>query len=198
LVLAAALAALAGCASAPELDAQWANPNATMPAYLRGARILVACDAPDPVVRQICQDQLAGEVVAHGASPVHAPREMAYAPDRPVDAQLLPQAQAAGAKAMIVMTVAVALTEVNPSGFTIGFGGFGFGRHSGVGVGAAVPVGSARATSGYTANGRVTDATSGHLVWMARATAPPSADVNGQMAELSRTVLAAADKAGLF
>ena len=130
--------------------------------------------------------------------PVHAPPEIVYAPDRSVESQLLSQAQAAGARAMVVMTVGVALTEVNPSPFTFSIGGFGFGSHSAVGVGATVPVGGARATSGYTAIGRVTDAANGQLVWMARATTAPSPDLNAQMADLSRTVFDAADRAGMF
>ena len=98
---------------------------------------------------------------------------------------------------MMVMTVAVAVNDVSP-GFSIGVGGFGFGRHSGVGVGVEAPIGGGRVTSGYSANGRVTDVPSGRLVWTAKATAPPSSDLNAQMGELSKAVLGAADKAGLF
>jgi len=53
-------------------------------------------------------------------------------------------------------------------------------------------------TSGYSANGRVTDLPSGRLVWTAKATAPPSSDINAQMSDLSKLVLGAAEKAGLF
>jgi hypothetical protein len=35
-------------------------------------------------------------------------------------------------------------------------------------------------------------------MWSARASAAPSSDVNAQLAELSKSVLDAADKAGLF
>jgi hypothetical protein len=35
-------------------------------------------------------------------------------------------------------------------------------------------------------------------VWTAKATSPASSDVNAQMADLSKAVLGAADKAGLF
>ncbi|MGZ8260507.1 MAG: hypothetical protein ACXWUL_08150 [Caldimonas sp.] len=197
-VLAIAVAATvgAGCATGPQLDAQWSDPSLG-PSLLRGARVLVACDAYELVVRQICQDQLANEVVARGATPVFVAANTPIATDRSIDAQLLPVAREAGAKAMMVMTVAVAVQDVSP-GFSIGIGGFGFGRHSGAGVGVSAPIGGGRVTSGYSANGRVTDVPSGRLVWTAKATAPPSADVNAQMAELSRAVLAAADKSGLF
>jgi hypothetical protein len=189
-------ALLAGCAST-QVDAEWSDPQLARANPLRGARVLVACDAFELVIRQICQDQLAAAVVARGASPVFPPAHVAIATDRSIDAQLLPAARDAGAKALMVMTVAVAVNDVSP-GFSIGIGGFGFGRHSGVGVGVDAPIGGGRVTSGYSANGRVTDVPSGRLVWTAKATSPPSSDVAGQMGELSRAVLGAAEKAGLF
>ena len=191
-----AIAAAAGCATGPQLDAQWADPSAGQN-LLRGARVLVACDASELVIRQICQDQLASEVVARGATPVFVAANTPIATDRSVDAQLLPAAREAGAKAMMVMTVAIAVQDVSP-GFSIGIGGFGFGRHSAAGVGVSAPIGGGRVTSGYSANGRVTDVPSGRLVWTAKATSAPSGDVNAQMAELSRAVLGAAEKSGLF
>ena len=188
--------ALVGCAST-QLDAQWVDPQA-QPGLLRSAPTLVACDAADAVVRQICQDQLAGEVVARGGSPVFAPQTIEIAPDRPVDAQLLPAARSAGAKALLVVTIAPAATDVSP-GFSVGFGGFGFGgRSGGVGVGVAAPIGGGSVTTGYSANARVTDVSNGRLAWTARSTAPPSSDLTAQLGELSKSVMAAADKSGLF
>ncbi|HEX4233753.1 MAG TPA: hypothetical protein VH041_05560 [Caldimonas sp.] len=191
-----AVVAVAGCATGPQLDAQWSDPSLG-PGLLRGARVLVACDAAELVVRQICQDQLANEVVARGATPVFVPPETPIATDRSIDAQLLSAARQNNAKAMVIMTVAVAVQDVSP-GFTIGIGGFGYGSSGSAGVGVSAPVGGGRVTAGYSANGRVTDVTSGRLAWTAKATSPPSGDLNAQMTELSRTVLAAADKAGLF
>ena len=189
-------AALAGCAST-QLDAQWVDPQA-QPGLLRAAPTMVACDAAGAVVRQICQDQLAGEIVARGGSPVFAPQTIEIAPDRPVDAQLLPAARSAGAKALLVVTIAPAVTDVSP-GFSVGFGGFGFGgRGGGVGVGVAAPIGGGSVTTGYSANARVTDVSNGRLAWTARSTAPPSSDLTAQLGELSKSVMAAADKSGLF
>ena len=193
---ATAVALLVGCAATTQLDAQWSDPSAGT-GFLRGARVLVACDAYEVVVRQICQDRLAAEVVARGATPVFLAPGFPVASDRSVDAQLLPAAREAGAKAMMVMTVAVAAHDVSQP-FQIGIGGFGFGSSGSAGVGVSAPVGGGRVTSGYSANGRVTDVSSGRLVWTAKATAPPSSDIDAQMSELSRTVLAAADKSGLF
>jgi hypothetical protein len=194
-VAALASGALLACAST-QLDAEWRDPGLGTGA-LRGARVLVACDAFEVVIRQICQDQLASEVVARGATPVFVPANFPIATDRSVDAQLLPAARDARATAMMVMTVAVAVSDVSP-GFSIGVGGFGFGRSSAVGVGVEAPLGGRRVTSGYSANGRVTDVASGRLVWTAKASAPPSSDINAQMDQLSKAVLGAADKAGLF
>ena len=197
--LAAVAAVLLGaCASTPQLDAQWTDPQlGAQSAFLHGAKVLVACDAYDAVLRQICQDQVASEVVARGATPVFAAPDTPLATDRAVDGQLLPAARGAGAKALLVVTIAPAVTDVSP-GFSIGIGGFGFGRHSAVGVGVEAPIGGGRVTTGYSANGRVTDVASGRLVWAARAATAPSPDVNAQIGELSRTVFGAADKSGLF
>jgi len=189
---------LGACATSPQLDGQWTDPQlGAKSSFLHGARVLVACDAFDLVVRQLCLDQLAGEVVARGATPVFAAPDTPLMTDRAVDAQLLPAARSAGAKALMVVTIVPAVSDVSP-GFTIGIGGFGFGRNSAVGVGVAAPIGGGRVTTGYSANGRVTAVDSGRLVWTGRAVAPPSSDLNAQLGELSRAVLDAADKAGLF
>ena len=192
----ACAALVAGCASTPQLDAQWSDASLG-PNLLRGARVLVACDAAEVVIRQICQDQLASEVVARGATPVFLAPGFAIATDRAIDGQLLPAARDAGAKAVMVMTVVVAGNDVSP-GFSIGIGGFGFGSHSAGGVGVSAPIGGGKVTSGYSASGRVSDVASGRLVWTAKATSPPSSDINAQMGELSKAVLGAADKSGLF
>ena len=195
-IVAAAAASLAGCATGPQLEAQWSDPSVGQ-SFLRGARVLVACDAYEVVVRQICQDKLAGEVVARGATPVFLAPGYPVATDRAIDGQLLPAAREAGAKAMMVMTVAVAVQDVSQP-IQIGIGGFGFGSSGSAGVGVSAPVGGGRVTSGYSANGRLTDVPTGRLVWTAKATAPPSSDINAQMSDLSKLVLGAADKAGLF
>ncbi len=195
-VIAFFTALAAGCASAPQLDAQWSDAAAA-PGLLRGARVLVACDAAELVVRQLCQDRLAGEVAARGATPVFVPPETPIATDRSIDPQLLAAARESGAKGLLVMTVAVAVHDVSAP-VSIGIGGFGFGSGGSVGMGVSAPVGGGRVTAGYSGNGRVTDVASGRLVWTAKATSPPSSDVDAQLADLSRLVLGAADRAGLF
>ena len=53
-------------------------------------------------------------------------------------------------------------------------------------------------STGYAANGMLTDVASGRMMWSARATAPPRSDINGQLDELARAVVGSAQQAGLF
>ncbi len=48
------------------MDAQWTNPD-YQGRNVRGASVLVACEAPDLTVQRICEDQLAAAVSARGA-----------------------------------------------------------------------------------------------------------------------------------
>jgi len=175
---------VAGCAG-PTLDAQWRDPQLTAN-YLRGARVLVVCDAAEVVLQRICEDELARGLKARGAVPVIGAAQ--------VDAAA---ARAAGAKAVFNVGVNAASQAVSP-GFQIGFGLGSFGSNVGGGVGVSAPVGGGKVTSGYAANGRLTDAASSRLMWTARAAATPSSDVNAQLADLAKALLDAADKAGLF
>jgi hypothetical protein len=201
LALSAALAAglgIAGCAST-QLDAQWSDPQLAG-ASLRGAKVLVACEAAEAVVKRICQDRLADEVIAHGGNPVLAAQTtLEPQPLRsPNDEPYLSAARAAGARAVLATTVAPTSASVSP-GFTVGLGGFGVGSGGlGGGIGVSAPIGGGQVSSGYSASARITSAETGRLLWTAKASSPPSGDVNGQLAELARTVMTAAGKAGLF
>lgn len=187
----------AGCAS-PRLDAQWSDPEFAA-GSLRGARVLVACEANDTIVKRVCQDQLAAEVVARGATAVVTPDVTNPNPGRLLpDHQYIAIARANRAQAVLAATVSAAGSTVSP-GLSIGIGGFSIGSGgSGVGVGVSAPIGGGRMSIGYAATSRLTDAASGRLMWTARATAPPSSDLNTQLGELARTVLGAAERAGMF
>ncbi|MEO5880834.1 MAG: hypothetical protein ABIQ06_00320 [Caldimonas sp.] len=188
----------AGCSTSPQLAAQWTDPQlGAQSGFLRGSRVLVACDVADLTVRQLCQDRVAGELAARGATPVFPGPDTAIATDRSIDGQLLAAARSANAKAVMVLTLTPAVTDVSP-GFSVGIGGFGFGRSSAVGVGVAAPIGGGRVIIGYAANGRVTDVGTGRLVWSASASTAPSSEIDNQLGELSKTVFGAADKSGLF
>lgn len=187
---------LAGCAT-PQVDAQWRS--AELPAsYLRGAIVLVSCETRELVLKRICEDQVVADLSARGARPVlPAPGTVAASASGTLDTQYLPAARSSGAKAVLSVSVGLSSQSVSP-GLAIGIGGFGFGRYSGAGIGVSAPIGGGRVNSGYSADGRVTDVSSGRLMWTARASTPPSSDVNAQLADLSRTVLDAAGSAGLF
>ncbi len=192
------LAGLGACATSPPVDAQWSDPQlAAHSGLLRGDKVLIACNTPDVTLRQICLDQVAGELVARGATPVTMPADMPMMMDRPIDEQLLAAAGRLGAKAVFVAVLAPATAEAN-QGFSLGIGGFGFGRNSAVGVGVAVPVGGGTVTTGFLLNGRVLDVATGKLVWTARAVSTPSSDINAQLGQLSKSVLGSAETAGLF
>jgi hypothetical protein len=193
-----ALMVLVGCASAPQREAQWIDPNiGTQSRFLRGEKILVACDAYDQALRQICQDRLYRDVLAKGASPVVAPAGTILLNDRELDSQLVPAAAAMGAKAIFIMSLTPATTSAG-SGASLGIGGFSFGGGGGGGVGLGIPIGGGRPDTGFAANGRVTDVRSKRLVWTATVVAAPSADLESQTDSLSRSMLDAAHGAGLF
>jgi len=193
----AALPLIVSACASTVVDAQWRNVE--LPAsYLRGATVMVSCEAADDVLRRICEERVVADLNARGALPVlAAPGTVAAAQPGIADAQYLPAARDSGAKAVFSVTVGASSTSVSP-GVMLSIGGFGFGRNSGGGVGVAAPIGGGQVSNGYSANGRVTDVASGRLMWSARASTPPSSDVNGQLADLSRSVLDAAGKAGLF
>jgi len=192
------LAAAAGCTSSPQLAAQWTDPQlGPQSAFLRGSRVLVACDVADLTVRQLCQDRLAAEVSARGVTPVFTGPDTLIATDRSIDGQLLAAARSADAKALMVLTLTPAVTDVSP-GWSIGIGGAGYSRSSSVGIGVTAPVGGGRVVMGYAANGRITDVGTGRLVWSASASTAPSSELEVQLGELSKTVFGAADKSGMF
>ncbi|HZT55240.1 MAG TPA: hypothetical protein VFA35_03370 [Burkholderiaceae bacterium] len=195
--VAVAAAALAGCATT-QVDAQWRSVELP-PSYLRGASVLVSCETGEEVIKRICEDQLGADLRARGVRVLVAARGAlpAVAPAGPTDAQYLPLARENGAKAVLSVSVGPSSQSVSP-GISIGIGGFGFGRHSAGGIGVSAPIGGGQVSQGFAANGRVTDVASGRLMWTARASSPPSSDVNAQIAELSTSVLDAAATAGLF
>lgn len=197
LPLAAVVLAAAGCATT-RLDAQWADPQARAQP-LRGSKVLVSCEAYEPVVKRLCQERLAAQLTAAGAQPVLAPDSPTATPGRPVsDEQLLATARLAGARAVLSTTMTIAAASAPGSGVSVGLGGFGGGRHVGGGIGVTLPIGGGQTHESYSANSKLVDAGSGKLLWTAKATTPASSDVAGQVEELSRTVFGSAQKSGLF
>lgn len=198
---AAALAAalgLAACASRP-VDAQWADPQMAGTS-LRGAQVLVVCEAQEVVLSRLCVDRLSASLQARGATVVTASQAAAPAQGQGGDARYVEQARAARATALWATSVGpeTFASDYRASpGFSIGLGGF-VGRGSGVGVGVGVPIGSATATPLYAADVRVTDVASGRLVWTARAGSPPAGEVGRQLDDLLQRLVTAAGEAQLF
>lgn len=192
----AALLAAAGCASSA-VNAQWSDPQFSGQPP-RGAKVLVACRAPDPTLGRVCADRMAAKLAALGAVPTLAEAGDAV----PGDAELLQAARRAGAAAVLSTTISPDSTQVSSApSIGIGIGGFGGGYRSGggIGVGVSAPVGAGAPPSiGYAASAGLTDVASGKLMWSGRASAAPSSDVGAQLATLATLLLDAARQSGLF
>ena len=195
-LIAAALAALtlAGCAST-RLDAQWSDPQFAGRS-LRGAKVLVVCDANEPVVRRICQDKLVAQVAASGATPIMPPEDVAAGPSD----KTLAAARSAGATAVFGSTIA-------PEAAIVGAGptfGFGIGGVSGGGVGGGVGIsfpfggGGGQVDTGYAANVVLTDVATGQLMWTGKVTTSSWQNLDTQVSELVKGAVEAAQKAGLL
>ncbi|WP_298236228.1 hypothetical protein [uncultured Azohydromonas sp.] len=197
-VAALALAFLAGCASGP--DATWSDPQLGAKP-LQGARVLVVCEAAETTLQQLCLDRMTEEAMARGLTPVRPAQPPAAAGvGRGADAYV-GAARAAGATALLLTSVTPDSAQVSrPSPFSIGIGGFGWGGgHVGAGVGVSVPIGGGGYASnpGYAANSSFTEAGSGRLLWSAR-TSTTTSDFNAGMGTMARTLMEAAEKAGVF
>jgi hypothetical protein len=192
-VVSGAASLLSACAST-RLDAEWADPERSG-GGLREARVLVVCEAREPVMRQLCEERVSAELVARGAVPVSAGEASAALSGG--DAGYARAAQAAAARAVLVQQLVPYGTHVGP-GMSLGIGGFSMGSHVGGGVGVSVPIGGGQITTGYSASTRLTEVPSGRLLWSAKASSPPSQDVPGQLTQLTRTVFGSADKFNVF
>jgi hypothetical protein len=191
---------LGGCATTA-VNAEWTDPQFAGRS-LRGERVLVVCDANDTAVRRICQDELAAQVAAAGATPVSGPEtaDLTAGPP-PANDRTLAAARRAGAKAILAATVAPDATVVSGgSGISFGVGGFGGsgGGVSGGGVGIGMPIGGGQVETAYGANIGLTDVASVRLMWTSKVTAPPSRNINMQLGEIAKVGIGAARSAGFF
>ena len=199
----AAGAWLAGCAST-QLGAQWVDPQFVREP-LRGAAILVVCEAVEPAIKLLCESQVSGQLLSLGARPLTDQRLVNPTPGRepPAD-QYLAAAQAAGAQAVLSVTLMADLSmpAAAPT-FSIGIGGFGGtggyrGGGIGGGVGVALPVGGTAGTTGLAGIGSLVDVASGRVIWSAKATTPAGADPTALIAEVTRVLVGAARQSGVL
>ena len=200
--VAAALAAisLVGCASSPQQSGHWIDPAlGAKSGLLRTDKVLVACEAWDIAMRQNCQASLLSELQKRGAQPLVA-RESSLASGRDLDAQLA--AEAAGVGARSVLVVALTPAAIGGGGFSgasIGLGGFSWGRGGGAGVGIDLPIGTGGwGSTGFAAQGRLTDISQNRLVWSTTFVAEPSRDFTAQVLELTGALVNAAQGSGLL
>lgn len=198
--LLAGLLALAACAST-KINSQWVDP-ALSGAPLRGARVLVVCQAAELSIRRLCQEQIAAQLGRFGARAVMGQGVGPEITDRTAAAaQQLPAARAVGASALWFAAVAPDAAYVAPGpsiSFGIGGGSWGGGGGAGGGVGISMPVGGSSVSTAYGAESAVLTVAEGKVLWSAKAVAPPSDQVNQQLAELARVMVEAAQKANLF
>jgi len=199
-LLALSALSVTGCAST-KVEAQWTDPQ-FVGRSLRGAVVLVVCDANEPAIKRICQDKIAGQVAVSGATPALAPEsaDLTVGPP-PTNDVTLAAARSAGATAILASTITPAAVVVNPGPtFGFGFGGFGGSGNWGTatGVGISVPVGGAQVDTGYAASMTLTDVATVRLMWTSKVTTPAGQNVDAQLGELARAGMEAARKAGLF
>lgn len=201
------LALVSGCATT-QMAAEWMNKDYAGQS-LRGQRVLVVCQAPDPTVQRLCEDELANGLNSRGATAVRpgtgASKGAAATGPIPPFAYA-DAAKAAGAVAVVSMTVQPDATVVNPGptmGIGIGGGSFGGGwgrggSFGGVGTSVGFPVGSATVQQGFAASTNVVDAANGQIVWSGRAVSPPSDAFIRQLIDLNRVTFEAMQKAGVL
>ena len=193
--------ALVACA-ATRIDADWADPQ-FVGKKLTGSKVYVSCQALASAVQMVCVDQLSARLKALGAVPLSMPPVASNGsmPELPTVGRALAEARGAGAAALLSVSVSPDATAVSSApSFSIGLGGFSGGsRGGGVGFGVGVPVGGIGSVStGYAASASLTDLRSGKLMWTARASAPPSDNVDEQLGLLADALLGSAHNAGLW
>ena len=203
LLIGSGVGMMAGCATT-QVNVQWSDPEFAGRS-LRGEKVLVVCDAPDVAIRGVCQDQVAAQVRASGATPVISPDAGLTVGPPPTNDKTLGAARAAGAKAILGSTIGPDVTVVNPgASIGIGVGGYsssgGHGGSTGTGgsVGIGFPFGGGQATTGYAANMVLTDVATVRLMWTSKVTTPASQNVGAQIGELARVGVEAARAAGFF
>jgi hypothetical protein len=195
---------IGGCASTA-IQAQWSDPQFAGRS-LRGATVLVVCDASAAAIKRICQDQIAARIATSAARPVTAPEvDFLTAEDGQMADKVFAAARRVGANAIWGSIIAPDATVVSP-GPTVGFGLGGFGssggRHRwggvGGGVGVTVPVGGERVNTAYAADMTLTDVETERLMWTSKITTPASQDIAEQVAKLAQAGVKAAQQAGFL
>jgi hypothetical protein len=161
---------IGGCASTA-VQTRWADPQFAGRS-LRGATVLVVCNASAAAIQRICQDQIAARMLVSAVRPVMATEaDLLTAQGEHITDKVFAAARRAGATAIWGAIITPDVTVVNP-GPTVGFGIGGFGasggwhRSSGVGggIGVGFPVGGEQVNTAYAADMTLTDIETGRLM----------------------------------
>ncbi len=192
---------LAGCATT-QLDAQWANPDYAG-RNLRGAPVLVVCEAQEPTLQRICEDQVAGQIATLGGTPTrHSQVADPSAPPGGGNDPYLAAARRIGARAIVRTTLTPTAAVATQSGPTIGIGvggGSGGWHGGGFGMGGiSFPVGGTRVSNTWSSETAMIDPANGAIMWSARASSAATQDVTTQIAELAKTAAGGIKQAGFF
>jgi hypothetical protein len=201
LVLGSGAALMAACATT-QLEGAWTNPDYSG-RTLRGAPVLVACEAQEPTLQRICEDQVAGQIAALGGTPTRNSQLTGgdAAPAAGSDPYMA-AARRIGARAIVRTTLSPGAPVASQAGPTIGIGvGGGSGGYGGWGGGfggISFPVGGTRVSNAYASETAMIDPANGAIMWSARATSTASQDATGQISELAKTAAAAIKQAGFY
>jgi hypothetical protein len=199
IALTVGLLMLTGCATT-QMGAQYADPQFP-PQALRGATILVVCEAPETAIRLICEREIASHLAQLGAKPHIDTSLVNPTPGREPDGrQYLPAARAAGAQAVFSAALRQEPWQANPLPWlNIGIGNWSWSGGGGVagGVGISMPVGSAQGGIGLAAVASINETANGRMMWTAKATTP-GAEASLQISELAKALAESAKQSGLF
>jgi hypothetical protein len=201
LLLVSTAAALSACATT-RMDAQWTNPE-YQGRNVRGASVLVACEAQDLTLQRICEDQLAAAVSARGAKATLNSQLSAAASPATGNDPYLAAAKRVGARAIVRMTLGAAQPIAVDSGPRIGIGvgggSWGGGGSSvGGGVGIGFPIGGSRVAQAFGAETALIDPSNGSTMWSGRASSSTAQDITGQITELAQVTAGALAGAGML
>ena len=166
---------------------------------IRGATVLVICQAPDAPLAQVCENHFVRSLQQAGV--------IAMKPSRPIDAQANQDAMQRAAResgASIIVSSRVSLSAAPVQTLTPAVGGaFGFGRGvwgPGMGVSAAfaVPLPAASHNTALAAGTVVIDALSGQQIWAFRSGQNGQDEPSVQAAALAGAAVDAMGRSGLL
>lgn len=197
------VAALTAACATTKMDAQWSNPEFAGKS-LRGANVLVVCQARDFTTQAVCEDQAAAQLEARGIKTLKFAILSPSAPPAPEVVEAA--AKRAGAVAVYrssLSTIAPAVSSmptigIGVGGFGGGYGGGGGYRGGSVGGGITLPVGGDTPNEAFASDTAIVDVASGKVMWSGRAASPGGSDTTSQLADLTRVTFEALSGTGLI